>query len=257
MRSANTFQARGWGLKHDSFTAVHVIETFDRLTPRSFNPAVAPRPCVFVPRHRPRRRGARPSIFSEINLEMSANHVPVSEGGFFFSPVSTSRSSVFGELGRPRWRPRGACSAALSGVRETSRKKRRDSKRRVAGGHNAPAWASEHFFVLGGEGGSTHSETMSEDDNDTGEDCPLCCNPFDATDKHFRPCKCGYQICAWCWHQRECPPRPPASSNPRLPAWIPLFFFLPKGPSPRRTRASFHPTVRLEISPFASPFSSQ
>ena len=149
MRSANTFQARGWGVKHDSFTALHVIETFYRSTPRSFNPAVAPRPCVFVPRHRPRRRGARPSIFSEINLEMSANHVPVSEGGFFFSPVSTSRSSVFGELGRPRWRPRGACSAALSGVRETSREKRRDSKRRVAGGHNAPAWASEQFFLLG------------------------------------------------------------------------------------------------------------
>lgn len=70
--------------------------------------------------------------------------------------------------------------------------------------------------------------SADEDDNDTGEDCPLCCNPFDATDKHFRPCKCGYQICAWCWHQRECPPRPPASSNPRLPAWIPLFFF-PQG----------------------------
>jgi len=44
--------------------------------------------------------------------------------------------------------------------------------------------------------------SAGEDDNDTGEDCPLCCNPFDATDKHFRPCKCGYQICAWCWHQR-------------------------------------------------------
>jgi len=43
--------------------------------------------------------------------------------------------------------------------------------------------------------------SADEDDNDTGEDCPLCCNPFDATDKHFRPCKCGYQICAWCWHQ--------------------------------------------------------
>ncbi|ACO70426.1 predicted protein, partial [Micromonas commoda] len=43
--------------------------------------------------------------------------------------------------------------------------------------------------------------SADEDDNDAGEDCPLCCNPFDATDKHFRPCKCGYQICAWCWHQ--------------------------------------------------------
>ncbi|EEH54216.1 uncharacterized protein MICPUCDRAFT_9716, partial [Micromonas pusilla CCMP1545] len=32
-------------------------------------------------------------------------------------------------------------------------------------------------------------------------DCPLCCNALDATDRHFRPCRCGYQICAWCWHQ--------------------------------------------------------
>jgi len=31
--------------------------------------------------------------------------------------------------------------------------------------------------------------------------CPLCCNEMDATDRRFRPCRCGYQICAWCWHQ--------------------------------------------------------
>ena len=44
-----------------------------------------------------------------------------------------------------------------------------------------------------------------EDDEEEGDICPLCCNDLDATDKHFRPCKCGYQICAWCWHQRACP----------------------------------------------------
>ena len=43
-------------------------------------------------------------------------------------------------------------------------------------------------------------------DEDEGEDedvetCPLCCNDMDATDLAFKPCKCGYQVCAWCWHQ--------------------------------------------------------
>ena len=33
-----------------------------------------------------------------------------------------------------------------------------------------------------------------------GVDCPLCCEPLDATDLRFRPCGCGYQVCAWCWH---------------------------------------------------------
>ncbi|CEF99743.1 RNA recognition motif domain, eukaryote [Ostreococcus tauri] len=36
---------------------------------------------------------------------------------------------------------------------------------------------------------------------ETMELCPLCCNELDATDRRFRPCRCGYQICAWCWHQ--------------------------------------------------------
>jgi CCR4-NOT transcription complex subunit 4 len=36
---------------------------------------------------------------------------------------------------------------------------------------------------------------------ETMELCPLCCNEMDATDRRFRPCRCGYQICAWCWHQ--------------------------------------------------------
>ena len=42
---------------------------------------------------------------------------------------------------------------------------------------------------------------MASDAAEEEADCPLCCNPLDATDRHFRPCACGYQICAWCWHQ--------------------------------------------------------
>ena len=78
----------------------------------------------------------------------------------------------------------------------------------------------ERAFLCSAVRGSTHSETMSEDDNDT-RGLPALLNPFDATDKHSSvnavpDLRLG-------WHQRECPPRPPASSNPRLPAWIPLF----------------------------------
>ena len=38
---------------------------------------------------------------------------------------------------------------------------------------------------------------------DAGEDddgCPLCMEAFDATDREFTPCRCGYKICLWCWH---------------------------------------------------------
>jgi len=38
-------------------------------------------------------------------------------------------------------------------------------------------------------------------DDDDLDDCPLCCSELDATDRRFKPCHCGYQICAWCWHQ--------------------------------------------------------
>ncbi|KAL1552060.1 RING-type E3 ubiquitin transferase [Salvia divinorum] len=33
------------------------------------------------------------------------------------------------------------------------------------------------------------------------EDCPLCAEEIDPADKQFVPCKCGYQICVWCWHR--------------------------------------------------------
>ena len=31
--------------------------------------------------------------------------------------------------------------------------------------------------------------------------CPLCCEELDISDKSFYPCKCGYQVCVWCWHK--------------------------------------------------------
>ncbi|KAG2329900.1 hypothetical protein Bca52824_001080 [Brassica carinata] len=31
--------------------------------------------------------------------------------------------------------------------------------------------------------------------------CPLCAEEMDLTDQQLNPCKCGYQICVWCWHQ--------------------------------------------------------
>lgn len=35
-------------------------------------------------------------------------------------------------------------------------------------------------------------------DDDEEETCPLCVEEFDLTDKGFRPCPCGYQVCpAW------------------------------------------------------------
>ncbi|ONM28562.1 uncharacterized protein [Zea mays] len=35
----------------------------------------------------------------------------------------------------------------------------------------------------------------------TNEKCPLCLNKMDLTDKQLKPCKCGYEICLWCWHR--------------------------------------------------------
>ncbi|KAL1208577.1 hypothetical protein V5N11_008054 [Cardamine amara subsp. amara] len=37
--------------------------------------------------------------------------------------------------------------------------------------------------------------------SDLGEKtCPLCAEEMDPTDQQLKPCKCGYQICVWCWH---------------------------------------------------------
>ncbi|KAL3656072.1 hypothetical protein CASFOL_000468 [Castilleja foliolosa] len=36
--------------------------------------------------------------------------------------------------------------------------------------------------------------------NEEEKRCPLCAEDMDWTDQQFMPCKCGYQICVWCWH---------------------------------------------------------
>ncbi|OAY37924.1 general negative regulator of transcription subunit 4 isoform X3 [Manihot esculenta] len=37
--------------------------------------------------------------------------------------------------------------------------------------------------------------------SDEGEKtCPLCTEEMDLTDQQLKPCKCGYEICVWCWH---------------------------------------------------------
>ncbi|KAF2149548.1 hypothetical protein K461DRAFT_288093 [Myriangium duriaei CBS 260.36] len=37
-------------------------------------------------------------------------------------------------------------------------------------------------------------------DDDEEESCPLCVEEFDLSDKGFRPCPCGYQVCQFCYH---------------------------------------------------------
>ncbi|KAF1967127.1 hypothetical protein BU23DRAFT_516932 [Bimuria novae-zelandiae CBS 107.79] len=37
-------------------------------------------------------------------------------------------------------------------------------------------------------------------DDDEEECCPLCVEEFDLSDRNFRPCPCGYQICQFCYN---------------------------------------------------------
>jgi hypothetical protein len=85
----------------------------------------------------------------------------------------------------------------------------------------------------------------TDDDDGAGEcsDCPLCCNALDATDRHFRPCRCGYQICAWCWHQRACSPTTAPrfvlvllEGENRIISWFTAATNLIREPSPLRPR---------------------
>ena len=49
----------------------------------------------------------------------------------------------------------------------------------------------------------SHSATRDMEEGGKEEDeqlCPLCYESMDLTEKHFRPCKCGYQVCLWCFH---------------------------------------------------------
>ncbi|KAJ3125629.1 transcriptional repressor general negative regulator of transcription subunit 4 [Nowakowskiella sp. JEL0407] len=43
------------------------------------------------------------------------------------------------------------------------------------------------------------SDTISHSSNEDLE-CPLCMEEIDITDKYFKPCPCGYQICRFCWN---------------------------------------------------------
>ncbi|PGG95780.1 hypothetical protein AJ79_09880 [Helicocarpus griseus UAMH5409] len=43
----------------------------------------------------------------------------------------------------------------------------------------------------------THNDTVIDDDD---ESCPLCIEEFDLSDKNFKPCPCGYQICQFCYN---------------------------------------------------------
>ncbi|KAI9353714.1 RING/Ubox like zinc-binding domain-containing protein [Obelidium mucronatum] len=38
------------------------------------------------------------------------------------------------------------------------------------------------------------------DSEDEDMECPLCMEEIDVTDKYFKPCPCGYQICRFCWN---------------------------------------------------------
>ncbi|KAI3705169.1 hypothetical protein L1987_75402 [Smallanthus sonchifolius] len=36
--------------------------------------------------------------------------------------------------------------------------------------------------------------------NEEEKRCPLCAEEMDWTDQQLKPCKCGYEVCVWCWH---------------------------------------------------------
>ncbi|KAJ3017043.1 transcriptional repressor general negative regulator of transcription subunit 4 [Thoreauomyces humboldtii] len=40
--------------------------------------------------------------------------------------------------------------------------------------------------------------SVSSDEEDL--DCPLCMEEIDITDRYFKPCPCGYQVCRFCWN---------------------------------------------------------
>lgn len=42
-----------------------------------------------------------------------------------------------------------------------------------------------------------YNESLYENEEDF---CPLCCEEMDITDKNFKPCPCGYQICQFCYN---------------------------------------------------------
>ncbi|KAK9022325.1 hypothetical protein V6N11_002599 [Hibiscus sabdariffa] len=43
-----------------------------------------------------------------------------------------------------------------------------------------------------------HPSTIMSDEGE--KTCPLCAEFMDLTDQQLKPCRCGYEICVWCWH---------------------------------------------------------
>jgi len=42
---------------------------------------------------------------------------------------------------------------------------------------------------------------MSSQESQSEEMCPICLEELDATDKSFKPCQCGYQMCRFCFNR--------------------------------------------------------
>ncbi|KAG9145849.1 hypothetical protein Leryth_020189 [Lithospermum erythrorhizon] len=57
--------------------------------------------------------------------------------------------------------------------------------------------AKPHIFIFFSTNIFGFFEMMSNEDE---KRCPLCAEEMDWTDQQFKPCKCGYQVCVWCWH---------------------------------------------------------
>ncbi|XP_049850725.1 uncharacterized protein LOC126323770 [Schistocerca gregaria] len=53
-------------------------------------------------------------------------------------------------------------------------------------------------------------------------DCPLCLEPLDDTERGFKPCPCGYQMCTFCWDRVSSDKCPACRRgyNPDSYAWI-------------------------------------
>jgi len=46
----------------------------------------------------------------------------------------------------------------------------------------------------------TTDTNTAEESNPDEPECPLCLERLDLTERNFKPCKCGYQVCSFCWH---------------------------------------------------------
>ncbi|KAF1813220.1 hypothetical protein P152DRAFT_465880 [Eremomyces bilateralis CBS 781.70] len=44
---------------------------------------------------------------------------------------------------------------------------------------------------------SQHDQFIDDEEEET---CPLCVEEFDLSDKNFKPCPCGYQVCQFCYN---------------------------------------------------------